>query len=152
MDHNLLDLFASGSSMIAAALLGICLNLIIHAIKDLRDGHPEGFLYLTIASFLGVAQYIAFKASTEMQGFDADVLLMWALKVFIPAMLGLFFFRSLVSFIIGQGREGLVKLFFGATLVCFVYMIGISWPVDIKLILALIWSFFLFKSELSIAT
>jgi len=152
MEQYLLELFARGSTFLAAILMAVCLHLVIHAVKDLRQGHPEGFLYLTLAIFLGVGQFVAFEASTEMQTSERSMILPWAFKVFIPALLSLFFFRSLVAFALGKGREGLVKTFFGVTLVCFLYMLGDAWPVDVKLILACLWIFFLFKSELSIAT
>ena len=44
-----------------------------------------------------------------------------------------------------------VKVFFGLTLLCYLYMVGQSWPIDVKGILTIIWLTMLFKTELSVA-
>ena len=46
---------------------------------------------------------------------------------------------------------GLIKMFFGLTLFCFLYMLGESWPTDIKIILSGIWLLILFKTEFAFA-
>ena len=90
MDHYLLELFADGSALMAAVLMALSLQLMLHGLKDLRQDHPEGYLYITIALFLTIAQFIVFQAAVEMQsnsGWMGGSLLSWALTVFIPALI-----------------------------------------------------------------
>jgi hypothetical protein len=50
-----------------------------------------------------------------------------------------------------QGHDGLVKLFFGLTLLCYLYILGANWPLDIRAVLTLVWLGFFFKTEMAIA-
>jgi len=63
----------------------------------------------------------------------------------------LFLARGLFNFARYESYDGLVKLFFGLTLFCFVFMLGSNWPLDVRAILALIWVAVFFKVELAIA-
>ena len=152
MNPTLIEIFAGGSWFQVTALLGVALFFAIVAVKELYHGFMEGYLYLMFSLFFGVAHaMVTVNALTTgmLPGLNEFGVWTWLVSLLAPALCALFCLRALVSFFCLERRDGLIKLFFGLTLVCFLYMLGSQWPVDIRAILAVIWVAFLVKTELA---
>jgi len=151
MTPALTDIFTSAVwFQTAALLLGVIFFLIV-GLRELRHGHAEGYLYLTLAVFFSVAHAIVLSNGLENNMFhDLPRLNLWTwlTSQLAPALIALYVLRAAASFCFASRHEGLTRLFFGLTLVCFLYMVGAGWPVDIRAIIALLWLGILFKTEL----
>ena len=151
---NLAEIFANSTFYQLSGLAGLILLFVLIGIREVRDDCPEGYFYLTVAVFLGVAHAVlldnALSSSPELPFLANLDVWYWLIVLLAPALIVLFVVRALVSFVIMDNREALVKLFFGATLLCYLYMIGVNWPADIRGSLTIVWVGFLFKTELAI--
>ena len=151
---NLVDIFASGTFYQLSGLAGLILLFIVMGAREIRDGCSEGYLYLTIAVFLAIAHAVlldhALSASPQLPFLSNLNVWLWLVVLMAPALIVLFVLRATVSFVTLNGREGLIKLFFGVTLLCYLYMVGSSWPADIRGTLTIVWVGFLFKTEMAI--
>jgi len=151
---SLTDAFANSTFYQLSGLAGLILFFILAGIREVRNNCPEGYLYLTVAVFLVIAHAVlldnALSLSPQLP-FLADLnVWLWLVVLLAPALIALFVIRAVVSFVTLEGHEGLVKLFFGITLLCFLYMIGVNWPADIRGMLTIVWVGLLFKTELAI--
>ena len=153
-DPNLADIFANSTFYQLSGLAGLILLFIVIGIREVRDDCPEGYFYLTVAVFLAVAHAVllenALSSSPELPFLTNLNVWHWLVVLLAPALIVLFVVRSLVSFVVLDSREALVKLFFGVTLLCYLYMIGVNWPADIRGMLTIVWIGFLFKTEMAI--
>jgi hypothetical protein len=151
---NLADIFASSTFYQLSGLAGLILLFIVIGIREVRDDCPEGYFYLTVAVFLAVAHAVllenALSSSPELPFLANLNVWYWLVVLLAPALIVLFVVRAAVSFVVLDSREGLVKLFFGTTLLCYLYMIGVNWPADVRGILTIVWVGFLFKTEMAI--
>ncbi len=154
MDQILTDIFADGAVIQVAALLGATLFFLTVGLLEVRDEHPEGFLYLTIALFFVLAHIaclVNLPAHLEATGIVSEFSIWaWMALLLAPALIALYLLRSLLDFAFSRSRRGMVKLFFGLTLLCFLYMLGADWPMDIRGVMTLIWLSMFFKLELGI--
>ncbi|MBD3258426.1 hypothetical protein GF377_08325 [candidate division GN15 bacterium] len=152
MDQTIAQTFANGTIAQLAALLGLSVFFVIMGLRELKQEHPQGLVYLALALFLLLAhafQFVHIPADGPLGNpLDGFNLWSWLVVIAAPALVALFIIRSLVSFAFSAGREGMVKLFFGLTLLCFMYMLGSDWPLDVKGILTAIWLVVLFHLEL----
>lgn len=151
---NLADIFANSTFYQLSGLAGLILLFVLIGIREVRDDCAEGYFYLTIAVFLAIAHAVLLEnalSSSPALPFLANLNVWhWLVVLLAPALVVLFVIRALVSFVTMDGSEGLVKLFFGTTLICYLYMIGINWPADVRGMLTVVWVGFLFKTELAI--
>ena len=155
MEHSIVEIFADGSRLQLSGLIGLALFFLIVGFREIRDEQPEGYLYLTLSLFfLGIHAFFLtnlpndglWEGSFPQFGFWT-----WLVLLLAPALITLFLLRGVFGFFAARSREGLVKVFFGLTLLCYLYMVGQSWPIDVKGILTIIWLTMLFKTELSVA-
>jgi len=154
MDHVLIEIFADGAAIQVAALLGASLFFITAGLLEIRHEHPEGFLYLTIALFFLIAHIaclVNLPAHLSAVGEPVEFgVWTWLALLLGPVLIALYVLRSLIDFLFSHSRKGLVKLFFGMTLLCFLYMLGAEWPMDVKGVMTLIWLTLFFKLELGV--
>ncbi|MCP4683929.1 MAG: hypothetical protein GY867_00640 [bacterium] len=154
MDRVLIDIFADGAVIQVAALLGAALFFMTVGFIEARHEHPEGYLYLAISLFF-VSAHVAcllnlpthLSATGKLTDFNAWT---WLALLLAPALIAVYLLRSLFDFVVSQNRKGLVKMFFGLTLLCYLYMLGAHWPLDVRGIMTLIWLSLFFKLELGL--
>jgi len=154
MAPTLTEIFASGNWFLAGALLWATLFFGVVGIRELRHGFSEGYLFLTLATFFAVGH-----AAVVANGIDQGMLpglghlnvWTWLVGLFAPVLVALFCLRGLTCLAFLERRDGLIKIFFGLTLLCYLYMLGSGWPIDVRAIIALIWLGFLLKTELAVA-
>jgi hypothetical protein len=151
---NLAEIFANSTFYQLSGLAGLILFFVLAGIREVRDDCAEGYFYLTIAVFLAIAHAVlldnALSSSSELPFLANLNVWHWLVVLLAPALIVLFVIRATVSFATLDSREGLVKLFFGVTLLCYLYMLGVNWPADIRGMLTIIWVGFLFKTEMAI--
>ena len=124
--------------------------------RELRQQNLEGLLYLTISLFFIVIHlYFIFNLPIDSSFYPqiADIDIWdWCFLISAPSLIILFLLLGLYNLMIADFRTAMIKIFFGLTLVCYLYMLGTSWPTDVKAILTLLWCFIWFDIELSTAT
>lgn len=156
MVYGLTDIVAQSAFFQLSGLLGLGMFFVLLGLREIQDDRPEGFLYLMIAIFLAVAHAVLLdnmiSTTPELAVLGPINVWLWLVFLLAPALICLFLLRSMVNFALYQGRDGLFKLFFGLTLLCFVYMLGDHWPMDVRGILIIIWIGFFFKTEMAIAS
>ena len=153
MEQTITQIFVDGALAQLSGLIGLAIFFMIVGLREIRNEHPQGFFYLTLSLFFVVAHFFQMANFPDellrgdiRGGFDVWT---WIVLIFAPALVALFVVRGLIGLAFAQGREGLVKLFFGSTLLCFLFMLGTDWPIDVKGILTLVWLTLLLRLELS---
>jgi hypothetical protein len=76
----------------------------------------------------------------------------WMVVLAAPALITLYLVLGAMHCVLFRFHQGLYGIFFGLTLLCYVYLVGGEWPVDAKAILTLIWGITWFNLELSHAS
>ncbi len=152
MDYTIEHVLTSGSYLLLAGLVAAALFFAMAGLRELQSRVLEGLLYLFLSLFL-VTVHACLLANLPPDGrlglmIARMNLWTWLTLLYAPGLIALFLVRSVVSFFTEQYRPGLVKLYFGLTLICFLYMVGSSWPVDMKAILALLYGLVWFNVEL----
>lgn len=147
-------ILANGSVFQLASMVGLALFFFMVGLRDIQGDRPEGYLYLSISLFFFLAHclYLTNLPESEFtwQQIPGISLWSWLVLLVAPALIALFVLRSMFSFIILHGHIGMVKLFFGLTLFCYLYMVGADWPIDVRAVLTIIWLSFFFKMELGV--
>ncbi len=141
------------SCILLCGMITASLFFLMAGLRELKSLRLEGFFYLMLAIFFGAVHVyyfynlpidspVAFWLS-QMSFWD------WCIAFFAPALIILFLLLGLVNLGFARFRAGLIKIFFGLTLLCYLFMVGEGWPIDVRGILAIVWSFFWFNVELS---
>lgn len=137
-------IFAEGAFLLMTGLVAIALFFLMAGLREIRDRQLPGLLFLSLALFFAgvhVLYAVNLPADSTVARMLADLGFWgWLGAIFAPALIGMYFVRGLVSFVLTHLRAGLIKLFFGLTLLCYLYMLGDAWPADVKGILIIIWS------------
>ena len=154
MTPSLNETFANGTFWQLSGLVGLFLFFFLAGVREIRDDCAEGYLYLVIAIFLAVSHAVMLDSALDCDPPIPPLANLnfwgWLVVLAAPALIVIFVVRSIVSFAMASGREALVKLFFGLTLLCFLYMLGTDWPTDVRGMLTIVWGAFLFKTEMAI--
>ena len=143
MPLTLEHIFAEGAFLLMTGLVATALFFLMTGLREVKNHQLQGLLFLSLALFFaGVhALYVVhLPADSSVSRMLADLGLWgWLGAIFAPALIGMYLVRGLVSFVMANLRVGLIKVFFGLTLVCYLYMLGDAWPADVKGILIIIW-------------
>lgn len=104
--------------------------------REMRDGFMHGVMYYFVAAFLFMAHFAMiliaktpFASSTFV---PPDSLFGWINVAIAPALIVLFIVLGSWRIAATQVRLGTIRLFFGLTLLCYLYLLGSSWPLDVK--------------------
>ncbi|MBK7140487.1 MAG: hypothetical protein IPH75_00230 [bacterium] len=155
MESSLNQLYANGSLIMMSGLVAAALFFVMVGIRELRDESMEGILYLVLGAFFFCAHFyylMNLPDPTPMGGqASLDRVWGWLSLIFAPALIGLFLLIGLYNFIVTQVKLGLTKMFFGFSLVAYLYLIGGGWAIDIKGILTVVWTMIWFNVELETA-
>ena len=152
MDLYIQEILANGALLLMIGLFTGSLFFFITALKEFKEDRPEGYLYLTFAVFFLVGHLYALLNQPENSYIGRQIGTMdiwtWAVMIATPALICILCLAGLVSAIVHSIKLGLYKAFFGLTLLCFVYMVGAFWPIDIKALITLLWGGLWFHLEL----
>lgn len=153
MAETLSDIVARNALVHLVALLAAALFFLANGFRALRRENPEGFLYLTLALFFFLvhAFYISNfpDDSPVINPFVDWSAWNWLALLGAPSLIFLYLTLGTYHLFALRLKQGLYGLFFGLTLLCFVYMIGGQWPMDVKGALTLTWGTVWFNWELN---
>lgn len=140
---------------ILCGLIAASLFFLITGIKELKQHCFEGSLYIIIAFFL-LAVHILYIFNLPLESPVSFILSdiniwSWAVLIFAPALIILFIIVGLLNFLFANFRMGILKIFFGLTLLFYLYIAGANWAVDIKGIITFVWCLIWFEVELRTA-
>jgi len=121
-------------------------------LKQIKQKGYDGIIYLIIALFF-MAAHAYFLIEQPFRIFPGSVLdginfIKWIELVLAPPVILVFLLSGLYAFVKSAFKEGLVKIFFGLTLFCFLYMLGSAWPLSVKAALTVFWLILLFVVEI----
>ena len=142
--------------IVLVLMLSASLFFLMAGIRSLRNACFEGLLFVAVALFFVVAHIfylnnlpISSEVSFLIRRFDIWV---WLTYLFAPSLIVLFISFGIVNFFLDYFQFGLIKIFFGMTLLCYLFMIGNTWPFDVRGIITILFSFAWFEVELSTET
>jgi len=152
MEHSLYDIFSNGSYILLAGLVAASLFFAMSGLRELSSHALEGLLFLALAMFFfclhlfGLFNLPSVSSIIHSTG-DLNCW-RWIVSFLAPVLIGLFILMGIFSFFTSRYRPGMVKIFFGLTLLCFLYMLGVEWSVDTKSILSVWYGGIWFNLEL----
>lgn len=151
IDVELGQILADGSFYLVVGLLAATLFYAMVGFRETRAGQFHGLLFLLLSSFFLtlIGYYVGCLPDNEPLGQLLGGLNMWGWLVIMaaPVLIGLFILFGLIRFALSDYRNGLIRIFFGVTLVFYLYMAGSSWPLDLKGVIVLLWSLSWFEIE-----
>jgi hypothetical protein len=137
------DLFDLGAFMYLTGLLAAGLFFARMAISEIKSDHFDGLAYIPLALFfIGIHIVFLFvgKPQNTLFSFASRLdLISWFVLLFAPALVVLYLLFGLYDFIRMNVQNGLVRLFFGMTLVAFLYLIVPGWPMLFKALLTMLY-------------
>ncbi|MBU8933969.1 MAG: hypothetical protein KOO62_08165 [candidate division Zixibacteria bacterium] len=155
MEATFSNIFSGGWYPMLAGLLCMSMFFARAGLRDITSQFLEGFLFLALAVFFFCAHlYLLLDMSIQssLGSLAADLnIWQWLALMYAPSLVFLFIVMSAMNFFTRQHRVGVVKLFFGLTLMCYLWMVGGHWPADCKGILAMIYGGVWFNLELRTA-
>jgi hypothetical protein len=152
MELYLKQLFGDVTTWALSALLAAMLFFIMAGFRELKENHSEGLLFLVLGLFFFCGHfYCLWNHPFFSEQEAARNVWLWLTSFLAPALIGVFILFGLFSLAVLRFRPGMVKLFFGLTLLCYLSMLGPSWPADVRGILTLIWSGIWFEVEIGTA-
>ena len=134
--------------LITLATLG--LMAAIASLKSFKKNSVESIIYFTLSAFFWTLHLIwIIYAPPESILFccvSIDIWY-WLVYLFSPALAIVFIIYSMYWFAKSGGWPALLRIFFGVTLPCFLYMVGQDWSIVIKGMLSVTWFYFLLRVE-----
>jgi hypothetical protein len=155
MDYSIAQALISSSLFHLCALLAASMFFGMIGLRILRDEDLEGRLFIALSIFFFCAHLLYLvnlppgNPLTALAS-EADIW-SWLVVLLAPVLITVYLPFGLHSFLQRRVRPGLVKVFFGLTLLCYLYMVGQSWPIDVKGVLTLIWCLTWLNVEFSTA-
>jgi hypothetical protein len=153
MTETLSDIFTQNVVVHLIALVAAFLFFLMAGLRALKHQDPEGFLFLTLAVFFFLIHIF------YMANFPDDSPLLnpftdwsawnWLVVLAAPSLIALYLTLGAFHLFVLRIQQGLYGIFFGLTLVCFLYMVGGQWPLDVKGVLTLTWGTLWFNLELN---
>ncbi len=155
MEYTIAHVVSNGTYLLLAGLVAAALFFAMAGLRELQSVSLEGILYLALSMFfITVHLYLLSNLPPDgILGLMIAKLTLWTWLglLYAPGLIALFVLMGLFSFCTEKYHCGLVHIFFGLTLLCYLYMIGSNWPVDVKGILTLIYGLVWFNLELRTA-
>jgi hypothetical protein len=150
---NLISIsFIDLTSFQLSALLASALFCFMVGLRELRHEDFFGLLYILIGIFfLSVHGYLLWNLPQDATPSGNIGFWQWLIQFLAPALIVLYLVFGAFSLMMARFRTAIIKLFFGLTLICYLFMLGPDWPMDVRGILVLIWSGLWFEVELETA-
>ena len=142
MDLEIFRIFTQTTQLLLIGLVAGALFFFMAGLRELSVRDLQGMLFLVIGAFFLTAHFlylgsVSIPASDSSMGFS---LWNW-LEVYVaPSLIALFILFGTGLVIVMSYRAGMYHLFFGLTLFCYLYMIGSTWPMDVKGLMTLAYS------------
>jgi len=137
-------------------MLSASLFFLMAGIRSLKYNCMEGLLYIALSLFFSVAHFFYIynlPIDTELSFMlSNNQIWSWLTNIFAPTLIFLFISFGIVNFVLDYFRIGMIKIFFGLTLLCYIFMIGNNWAFDIRGIITLCFCLAWFEVELRTAT
>lgn len=155
MEHNIEILLSSNSFYLLTLMAAACLFFMMAAIRELRNDCYEGIIYVPLSLFFGAVHIFSLKYF-PMDG-PLEYLISgmniwnWMAMFLAPALIMLFIFLGLLNLARIDLTTAMVKVFFGLTLLFFLFEVGYAWPVDVKGIITMLYCLTWFEVELETA-
>ena len=144
VEETLKYLIANSNFYFLTALIILTFFFTITGIKDISIKLLEGTLFIAMAIlFFSYHLFLLFNIpeNSPIANVSGDInLWVWLAALVTPALITLFLVSGVVSFLKSLYHSSLVKIFFGLTLLCYIYMLGQGWAVDTKGIIAVVYS------------
>ena len=134
IDQSLHEIFSSGIYLMLIGLVAASLFFAMAGFRELSSRALEGLLFLALAVFF-FCLHLFLLFNHQAHGELIPDTWHWCISILAPVLIGMYLLMGLVSFVSSHVRPGLVKIFFGLTLLCYLYMLGTGWSVDTKTIL-----------------
>ena len=150
MDFLLGNIFSFSTFLYLTGLVMAALIFTQVGIREIRQGHYDGSVYIGLALFFLMAHAVfLFTGKAENTLFSYVTLLnlwSWFVLMLAPALIILYLIFGLVSLIKMKIIDGLIKFFIGGLLVGLLYYLGLEWGEPIKTALIVtsgaVWFFF----------
>ncbi|MDF1545513.1 MAG: hypothetical protein P1R58_10460, partial [bacterium] len=141
MEQELIKIFTDVTLLQLMALLAGSLFFAAVGFRSYHEDHFEALLYLALAFFFLIAHILCLlNIPPDYLDLNLRNPWYWFVSLLAPALIVLMLSFALFSFVTTRVREGSIKLFFGLTLFCYLFMLGSHWPIDVRGILTLIYS------------
>ncbi len=155
MEHELTIIFTRTAAIYLSALIAAALFFAMAGIREIRQEKLDGLLLVAVSIFLLMAHFYYLMNLPDKTPLGSPqnlaMIWQWLVVVLAPGLVALYLVTGLFNFALKHVRAGLVKMFFGLTLVCFLYMLGETWAVDLKGIVTAVWCLLWFDVELETA-
>ncbi len=120
-------------------LAGLIIATLISArigIKELKQGHSDGSMYIVLALFFLSAHTVflfASRAENTLFTYATQLnLWSWFIIMLAPALILLYLIHGIISLFQMKFSAGLAKLILAAVLASFLYLIGSNWAEFLK--------------------
>ncbi len=149
--QQITQIFADAAYFQLTALLTGALFFGMIGLRELRNENLYGYLFAaTSVFFLATHAFFLLNLPPTVSPLNNLGFWEWLIAFFAPALITLYIVFGFFSMLMSKIRNGLVKIFFGLTLLCYLFMLGGSWPLDARGIIVMIWSGVWFDVELGI--
>lgn len=155
MELTFQKIYSDCSYLILPGFIAVSFSFTSAGLRHLRHKGYEGIVYFILALFFMVA-HACFIFEIPCRFFPVSALTgislgKWTDLILIPALLITFILSGLYAFIRTYFNEGLLKIFFGLTLYCYLFMLDINWPENFRIGLVFIWFLFFIIIEIRTA-
>ena len=156
MERTIDIMLSSNSFFLLVGLLAAALFSMMVAIRDLRNDRYEGLMYLPLSLFFGTAHgfylwNLPIDSTLSILMADLNVWT-WTGYILAPSMIALFLIMGTFCLLRSNITVAMVKIFFGLTLLCFLFMLGMDWSADVKGIITFLYCLGWFHLEFEIAS
>jgi hypothetical protein len=146
-------IIADASYFQLAAMLAAALFFFMVAFRELSDDNFYGYFFAAVGIFfLAIHALFLMNIPSAVSPLNNLSLWSWLIAFLAPSLIVLYLLFGFFNVLMAKIRVGLVKIFFGLTLFCYLFMLGGGWPIDVRGILVLIWSGLWFGVELNTAS
>lgn len=150
MDFLLGNVFSFSTFLYLTGLVLAGLICAQVGIREIRQGHYDGAMYLGLSLFFLMAHAVFLftgKAENTLFNYVTQLnLWSWVVLLLAPALIILYLIYGLVCLVKMQIIDGLARMFVGALLIGLLYYLGLEWGESVKTALIItfgaIWFFF----------
>jgi len=149
--YQINQIFADGAYFQLTALLTGALFFAMVGIREMKNENLYGYLFAAISIFfLAIHAFFLLSLPDAVSPLNNLDFWPWLIAFFAPALITLYLVFGFFNMLMDKVRLGIVKIFFGLTLLCYLFMLGGSWPLDVKGIIVMIWCGLWFDVELGL--
>ncbi|MBD3402179.1 hypothetical protein GF420_04735 [candidate division GN15 bacterium] len=144
IEQEILHTFSNTAYLLLVGGVAASLFFAMASFREFHAGHVEGYFYLLLSLFF-MAGHFVFMANLPvnhpLETLHGGLGVWgWLTHFLAPALIGLFVVLGLYRLMTASFQAGLVKVFFGLTLLCYLFMVGSHWPADVQGILTLVYT------------